>query len=104
MKKKELYRRQVFIKRNNIDFSVISVITDFTLDYADEFYSFFKTLNPTSVGLNVEEIENYNIKSSLFNSEKILIRYKNFINRTGSSTGGHILWYMLNLETWLQKH
>lgn len=59
------------LKKNNIDFSVISVITDFTLDYADEFYSFFKSLNPLSVGLNVEEIENYNTKSSLFNSEKV---------------------------------
>lgn len=70
-----------FLKKNNIDFSVISVITDFTLDYADEFYSFFKSLNPLSVGLNVEEIENFNIKSSLFNSERILIRYKDFIDK-----------------------
>jgi uncharacterized protein len=69
------------LKKNNIDFSVISVITDFTLDYADEFYSFFKSLNPLSVGLNVEEIENYNTKSSLFNSEKVLTRYKDFIDK-----------------------
>ena len=34
-----------------------------------------------SVGLNVEEIENCNMKSSLFNSENILLRYKNFINK-----------------------
>ncbi len=68
------------LKRNGIEFSVISVLTDFTLDYADEFYSFFKTLNPTSVGLNVEEVENYNTKSSLFNSENVLSRYKKFLS------------------------
>lgn len=70
-----------YLKKNNIDFSVISVITDFTLDYSDEFYSFFKSLNPLSVGLNVEEIENYNTKSSLFNSEEVLTRYKAFIDK-----------------------
>ena len=70
-----------YLKRNDIEFSVISVLTDFTLDYADEFYSFFKLLNPTSVGLNVEEVENFNTKSSLFNSDKILVRFKSFIDR-----------------------
>lgn len=30
--------------------------------------------------------------------------YKNYLNGTGASIGGHILWYVLNLETWLRAH
>jgi uncharacterized protein len=69
------------LKKNNIEFSVISVLTDFTLDYPKEFYNFFKELNPLSVGLNIEEIENVNTISSLFISTHILERYKNFIDK-----------------------
>lgn len=70
-----------YLKKNDIEFSAISVLTDFTLDYADEFYNFFKELNPLSVGLNIEEVENFNIKSSLFKSSDILERYKTFIDK-----------------------
>ncbi|HZW71462.1 MAG TPA: radical SAM protein, partial [Hanamia sp.] len=70
-----------YLKKNDIEFSVISVVTDFTLDYADDFFAFFKSLNPLSVGLNVEEVENFNVTSNLFKSENVLSRYHNFINR-----------------------
>jgi uncharacterized protein len=77
---KKAFEGVELLKKNNIDFSVISVLTDFTLDYPKEFYNLFKELNPLSVGLNIEEVENFNTKSSLFNSADILERYKTFIN------------------------
>jgi len=70
-----------YLKKNDIEFSVITVVTDFTLDYADDFFAFFKSLNPLSVGLNVEEIENFNVASTLFESENVFRRYHDFIGR-----------------------
>ena len=69
------------LHKNEINFSTISVISDYTLDFPDEFYSFFKTISPNFVGLNLEEIENYNLKSSLFESHLYIERYAKFINK-----------------------
>jgi uncharacterized protein len=69
------------LKDRSIPFSVISVITESTLNYAEEFYKFFREISPTSVGINIEEIENYNINSSLFNKKSSLERYNDFLEK-----------------------
>ncbi|MEI6881465.1 MAG: cyclophane-forming radical SAM/SPASM peptide maturase GrrM/OscB [Bacteroidota bacterium] len=62
-----------------IPFSVISVLTDYSLDFAAEIYSFFKTLNPTWLGFNAEETEGMNVSKS-FAKKGFLLRYKSFMD------------------------
>jgi uncharacterized protein len=69
------------LKNHGIPFSVISVVSDFTLDYVDEYYHFFKQLNTKSLGINIEEIENANKDSTLFSNDGGSERFKTFINR-----------------------
>ena len=69
------------LKKNDIPFTCISVVTVKTLDYADDFFSFFKDLNPISIGLNFEEVENINKKSSIDNSLRVQKKFRNFIER-----------------------
>jgi len=68
------------LKSHEITFSVISVITDYTLNFADEYYDFFKELNPVVLGANVEEIENNNFSSSLYSKNTTMDRYKEFLS------------------------
>ncbi|MDB5228290.1 MAG: radical protein [Bacteroidota bacterium] len=59
---------------HNINFSVISVISEKHLDHAKELYDYFLNLGCWSWGLNIEEFEGSNTRSNHFNSHKI----KNF--------------------------
>jgi uncharacterized protein len=68
------------LRKHCIDFGVISVITDFTLDYVTEYYQFFKTVNPKIVGMNVEEIEGNNLTSTLYSKNISSERYVRFIS------------------------
>jgi uncharacterized protein len=54
-----------FLKINNIEFSVIAVVTANSLDYANEIYNFFKELGPTSLGLNIDEEDGANLRSTI---------------------------------------
>lgn len=47
-----------------IGFGAISVVTDFTLDYPEEFYDFFVAHAITDVGFNIDEVEGANLSSS----------------------------------------
>jgi uncharacterized protein len=53
------------LRRNEIDFHVIAVITEHSLDYADEVFQFFLDNDIHQVGFNIEEIEGTNRCSTL---------------------------------------
>ena len=66
------------LQRAGIGFSAISVLTDFTLDYPDEFYDFFVEQAISSVGFNIDEIEGVNTTSSI-GSASSPYRYERFL-------------------------
>ena len=53
------------LKRNNVPFGVISVISDVSVDHPDEIYEFYRENGITGVGFNIEEVEGANKTSSL---------------------------------------
>ncbi len=53
------------LKKHNIEFSVISVLTNQSINFPADIYNFFKELGPISVGFNIDEEEGVNIKSSI---------------------------------------
>ena len=69
-----------FLQKNQINFNVIAVITEDSLDYADEIFNFFVDNGINDVGLNMEETEGINSSSSLdrLGTEE---RYSAFIQR-----------------------
>jgi uncharacterized protein len=69
-----------YLQQNDIDFSVITVLTRDSLDYADEIFQFFRDNGITSVGFNMEETEGVNCNSSL-NQTAIEAPYRKFIQR-----------------------
>ncbi|MEC8678483.1 MAG: radical SAM protein [Candidatus Margulisiibacteriota bacterium] len=74
-----VYKSIDLLKKNNIDLSGIAVVTDYTLNYPDEFYNFFKSNGFKWLGLNIERNESDNLKSSISNSES-LTKYREFIS------------------------
>ena len=69
-----------YLKKHDIEFSVISVLTDYSLDYADEIYNFFYDLgNVRSLGFNMDEEDGVNTKSTL--NDSISPKLKNFWKR-----------------------
>jgi uncharacterized protein len=54
-----------FLQKNDIPFYVISVITQDSLNYADEIFNFFRENGIYDVGFNLEEIEGVNQSSTL---------------------------------------
>lgn len=69
------------LKKNDIRFHAIAVITDLALEYPQQIYDFFKTIGVTKVGLNIEEIEGVNKESSLKVDEASMQTLKNFYVR-----------------------
>jgi uncharacterized protein len=80
------------LKRNDIAFNVIAVISESSLDYADEIYAFFLENGMTDVGFNMEETEGVNKRSTLDASSQS-DRYRAFIERMYELTasGGGVL-------------
>lgn len=68
------------LKKNDINFGIISVITDATLNHVNEFYNFFKLINPSQLGFNTEEIEGGNSSSTLFNKKENISLFAKFID------------------------
>ena len=68
------------LKKNNIPFNVIAVVSESSLDYADEIYSFFVDNDMTDVGFNMEETEGINAHSTL-DAASQSDRYRAFIER-----------------------
>ena len=57
------------LRDHGIEFGVLAVLTTDSLPYADEIYDFFKSIEPASVGFNVEEIENVHTSSTFSAAE-----------------------------------
>ncbi len=68
------------LKQNQIDFNVIAVISEASLDYPDQIFNFFMENQITDVGFNVEELEGVHKVSSLAQAG-IEARYRAFIER-----------------------
>jgi uncharacterized protein len=68
------------LKKNRISFSVIAVLTSYSLAHADEIYDFFKEIGPHEIGFNIDEVEGSNTRSSLTGSE-IEHQYRCFMRR-----------------------
>jgi uncharacterized protein len=66
------------LQEHNLQFSVIAVVTEHTLQHAEEFWKFFMDLRPTRLGLNPEVAEGVNATSTL-HTETAMLRYKAFI-------------------------
>jgi uncharacterized protein len=62
---KEVMAGADLLKKNNIDFHVIGVITDKSLDHAEEIYNFFFEMGVRSFGLNIDEEDGSNKKSTI---------------------------------------
>ncbi|MBW4551273.1 MAG: GRRM system radical SAM/SPASM domain protein [Aphanocapsa sp. GSE-SYN-MK-11-07L] len=69
-----------YLKKNQIDFNVIAVISEASLDYADQIFNFFMENQITDVGFNVEELEGVHTVSSLAQAG-IDEKYRAFIER-----------------------
>ena len=68
------------LRKNNIPYSAIAVVTSDTVQHPDEFWHFFQEIQPTRLGLNPEEVEGCNEHSSLHTSTGIE-QYKRFLQR-----------------------
>lgn len=67
------------LRKHEIDFHVISVISDYSLDFPDEIFNFFLDLNVQRLGFNIEEVEGINNTSSI--SDKSNPRVQKFLKR-----------------------
>lgn len=68
------------LKQRQIPFGAISVLTHYSMDYADEIYDFFSGLGCQDVSFNIDEIVGSNNKSSM-QADDSLIVYKTFMRR-----------------------
>ncbi len=68
------------LQANHVPFSVISVLTDFSLDYPDDYFGFFYEHGIHHVGFNIDEIEGVHASTS-FAQSQAEIRYKRFLRR-----------------------
>lgn len=61
-----------------LDPSVISVLTDYALDYPIQFFDFYKRHNITHVSISIEEIEGRNVRSTLLSVQNLEERVEAF--------------------------
>lgn len=69
-----------YLQQNDLDFSVIAVLTQDSLNYADEIFQFFLENGITNIGFNMEETEGVHRASSL-NHATLEAPYRTFIKR-----------------------
>ncbi len=74
------------LRRNGIPFHVICVVTEATLDAADELMDFFLQEDIRDIGFNIEEIEGINRTSSLL-KPGIEARYRSFLHASSPVRG-----------------
>lgn len=68
------------LQAHQIPFTAISVLTDFSLDYPDEYFAFFYENGIEQVGFNIDEIQGIHTMTSLADSQAVT-RYKRFLAR-----------------------
>lgn len=65
------------LEKHNIEYSAIAVLTDYSINYPEEIYDFFKSLKGLrSIGFNVDEEDGINLKSTITEDHKS--KLKNF--------------------------
>jgi uncharacterized protein len=72
------------LKRNDVPFGVVTVISDISVDRPDEMYEFYREHGITGIGFNIEEVEGANATSSLEKSgghDRIRSFMKRFYDR-----------------------
>jgi uncharacterized protein len=74
------------LRRNGVPFHVICVVTDATLDAAEELMDFFIMEGVQNIGFNLEEIEGVNTSSSLLHLG-MEARYRSFFARVIARAG-----------------
>lgn len=67
------------LKENDIPFGVIAVVSEFSSNFPNEVWSFFVKNNIYQIGLNVEEIEADNTRSSFGDVDTTTRKYEAFI-------------------------
>lgn len=67
------------LQEYKIPFSVIMVVTDYSLDYADEICDFFIENKISDIGFNIDEMEGTHTQTSF--SENTIGRYRSFIRK-----------------------
>ncbi|TAG58778.1 MAG: GRRM system radical SAM/SPASM domain protein [Cytophagales bacterium] len=67
------------LKKNQIKFSLIAVLTEYSLNYPDEMFEFFNEINATSIGFNVEEKEGCHRNTSM--DKGMTEKYKDFFQK-----------------------
>ncbi|HEX8146926.1 MAG TPA: cyclophane-forming radical SAM/SPASM peptide maturase GrrM/OscB [Pyrinomonadaceae bacterium] len=80
------------LRRNGVDFHVIAVITEKSLDHADEIFGFFLEHGIRQVGFNIEEVEGAN-RGSTLEASSAEQRVRDFLGRVYSlqkSAGGRV--------------
>jgi uncharacterized protein len=80
------------LQQHDVSFGVIAVLTNFTLDYPDEFFNFYREYGISQVGYNIDEIEGVHTSTSFVHHEA-LARYKRFVARIiqlSDSSGGAV--------------
>jgi uncharacterized protein len=80
------------LQEHGVSFGVIAVLTNFTLDYPDEFFNFYSEHGISQVGYNIDEIEGVHTSTSFIHHEA-LERYKRFVARIvqlSDSSGGAV--------------
>jgi len=79
------------LKKYEIKFNVICVLTSFSLGYPDEIYDFFEKNDITQVGFNIEESEGIN-KSDTLSSSEIRRKFRYFMERIYKrEKDGHVI-------------
>jgi len=76
------------LRANKVPFGSIAVLTNFSLDYPDEFFEFFLANDIRSVGFNIDEIEGVHTSTS-FTENQAVTRYKRFLSRLLELTEQH---------------
>lgn len=68
------------LQERGIPFNVICVVTEQSLDHADEIYDFFFSHDMRSVALNLDELEGSNVATSM-SSDNYSVRFARFMER-----------------------
>lgn len=76
----ETMRGIKLVRQAGIPFSVITVLTDFALDYPDEMFNFYRDHRIDDVGFNIDEIEGVHT-STTFAGGDAVGRYQRFLCR-----------------------
>lgn len=86
----QIMKNVELLRRHEIDFHVIAVVTEESLDFADEIFQFFLDYSIQRVGFNIEELEGTNLTSSLAedaNPDRVRAFFRRIYELQKSSNG-----------------